>query len=113
MPKISQYTTAIVSQDTDVLVIIQDGITKKVALSTLKASMFAPYVKSNLSGSGAPTVNDDSSAGYSVNSIWIDLTASPKEAYRCVDASAGAAIWLNTTLEIGELGDIVTHDDAE
>lgn len=51
--------------------------------------------KVNLSAATAPGVGDDSSAGYSVGSLWIDTTNDV--AYRCLDASAGAAIWRATT----------------
>jgi len=64
-----------------------------------------------LDATSAPTVNDDSGDGYSVGSLWIDVSA--KEAYRCVDATVGAAVWLNTTVEITDLGDIVTRDADE
>jgi len=39
----------------------------------------------------APTATDDSAAGYSVGSTWIDVTAN--KSYVCVDATATAAIW--------------------
>jgi len=39
----------------------------------------------------APTVNDDTSTGFSVGSTWIDVTND--KAYNCVDATAGAAVW--------------------
>ena len=39
----------------------------------------------------APTVNDDTSTGFSVGSKWIDVTND--KAYNCVDATAGAAVW--------------------
>ena len=39
----------------------------------------------------APTVNDDTGDGYSVGSIWVDVTGD--DAYICVDASSGAAVW--------------------
>lgn len=58
----------------------------------------------NTAGTTAPTVNDDSSAGYEAGSYWLDTTSSPKEAYRCLDASTGAAIWIKTTLTTDELG---------
>lgn len=47
--------------------------------------------KNNFSASVAPTVTDDSSAGYSVGSIWIDTTAD--ELYICVDSTVGSAVW--------------------
>jgi hypothetical protein len=50
----------------------------------------------------APAVGNDNTEGYSVGSLWVDVTAN--EAYRCLDASTGAAIWDNTTLQTSELG---------
>ena len=61
-------------------------------------------IKNNLSGTAAPTANDDETEGYSANSLWFDLNATPDEIYRCMDATEGAAIWKNTSLEISELG---------
>lgn len=52
-------------------------------------------VLQNLSGTVAPTVNDDANAGYQVGSTWID-TVADKE-YICLDATAGAAVWKETT----------------
>lgn len=43
-----------------------------------------------------PTPTDDSSGGYTIGSRWID-TVADKE-YVLVDASVGAAIWVQTTL---------------
>ena len=51
--------------------------------------------KSNLSAVVAPTVNDDSSAGYAIGSEWIDTTQ-PK-AYVCLDTSIGYAVWTEIT----------------
>ena len=113
MAKISKYAAVTVPNDTDVLVVVQGGVTKKVTLSTLKGSIFAPYCKNNLAGTGVPGAGDDETHGYSVGSIWVDVGSSPKEAYRCVDAEAGAAVWLNTTLEIGELGTAALLDAGD
>lgn len=49
-------------------------------------------VKHKLNAGAAPTVNDDSGDGYTVASIWIDLTNDL--AYICVDSTLGAAVWL-------------------
>jgi len=50
---------------------------------------------SNLAATAAPAVGDDSADGYSVGSSWFDTTND--DAYVCLDASAGAAVWKKTT----------------
>lgn len=52
-------------------------------------------LKVNLGATAAPAVTDDSGAGYAVGSRWIDTT-NDKE-YVCLDATAGAAVWTETT----------------
>lgn len=64
----------------------------------------ANFVLNNYSGSGAPGVNDDSSAGYAVDSKWYDTAASPIEAYLCLDATVGAAVWGQITIDGDDLG---------
>lgn len=54
--------------------------------------------KSNFSASAAPTVNDDTSAGYAVGSRWFDTTNS--KAYVCLFADASTATWKETTAEV-------------
>lgn len=51
--------------------------------------------KSNLSASAAPTVNEDSGDGYDIGSIWCDTSAD--DAYICLDATLGAAVWKKIT----------------
>lgn len=45
----------------------------------------------NLSAASAPTPQDDCGDGYSVGSLWVDVSADA--AYVCLDASQGAAVW--------------------
>ncbi|KKK81881.1 hypothetical protein LCGC14_2808970, partial [marine sediment metagenome] len=56
----------------------------------------------------APGATDDSSVGYKIGSRWID-TASDEE-YVCLDSTAGAAVWLSTTLTSTEASALIaTH----
>ena len=50
-------------------------------------------LKNNIGSANDPTVNDDTNDGYSVGSVWINTTASPKRIYQCVDPTATAAVW--------------------
>ena len=60
--------------------------------------------KINYAGTAAPGAGDDNADGYRVGSLWIDTTND--EAYRCVDDSTGAAVWIGTTLETSDLGSL-------
>lgn len=42
---------------------------------------------------GVPTVNDDETLGYGIGSTWFNI-ATGSDIYVCVDATAGAALWL-------------------
>ncbi len=52
-------------------------------------------IKYNLSATVAPTITNDSAGGYRVGSRWINITADQE--YVCVDATVGAAVWINST----------------
>ena len=62
--------------------------------------------KINYSATAAPGTGDDNADGYRVGSLWIDVTND--EAYRCVDDTTGAAVWIGTTLETTDLGSLAT-----
>ncbi len=53
----------------------------------------------NYTASAAPGVTDDSSAGYEPGSEWVDQTND--KGYVCLDATVGAAVWLETTQAAG------------
>lgn len=48
-----------------------------------------------LDATTAPAVTDDSGDGYEVGSVWVDVTND--KTYTCTDATAGAAIWKETS----------------
>jgi hypothetical protein len=52
-------------------------------------------IKWNFAASAAPGVGDDDGDGYSIGSLWLDTTND--EAYICLDASTGAAVWKQIT----------------
>ena len=66
-------------------------------------------IQNNLSATTSPSVTDDSGAGYTIGSVWINTTSD--EAFRCVDASSGAAVWVNTTLTTSELATLAVTGD--
>ena len=47
--------------------------------------------KSNLSAPTWPTVNDDSTQGYSPGSVWVSQVQ--QDSWICIDATPGAAVW--------------------
>jgi hypothetical protein len=56
------------------------------------AALNARVPLSNPSAAGAPTVNDDTNAGYAVGSYW--RKASTGREWICTNAAAGAAVWM-------------------
>jgi hypothetical protein len=47
--------------------------------------------QNNLAAVIAPTVNDDTTLGYDISSVWVDTVL--RNTYTCISAAAGAAIW--------------------
>lgn len=113
MSKFGKYPAVVTPEDTDLFVVKQGAVTKRVAMSVLKsAGGFAPFCKNNLAGTTVPGAGDDSADGYSAGSLWLNLASSPKEAYQCMDATVGNAVWINTTLDISELGTMAVQDST-
>ncbi|MCK5603163.1 hypothetical protein KAR91_14875 [Candidatus Pacearchaeota archaeon] len=70
--------------------------------STIKASAADfdfTILKNNLSAIIAPTVNDDSDAGFAVKSRWIDTVG--LKVYECIAAPVGAAVWVDLSASGG------------
>lgn len=66
--------------------------------------------KNNTTNS-APTVNDDSTQGYSIDSKWFDTLTNTL--YNCVDASVGAAVWAAASTGGGGGGQLITLTAGE
>jgi hypothetical protein len=83
-----------------------EGYLRKTGTGTYTAH------KSNLSAAVPPAITDDSVAGYSVGSIWIDTTGDM--VYQCVDSSTGAAVWqqMMTAAQSSKLGGIEAGADV-
>lgn len=58
----------------------------------------------------APTVNDDVTGGYGIGSMWFDVTND--KAYTCVDATDGAAVWLDMSGGAHDLGGATHNADT-
>ena len=89
------YPTIITDQDT--------FKTFRDEVNSITVYMQATLSQSNLSAIIPPTVNNDSSEGYAIGSLWIDTALD--EIYVCLDSSLGAALWQ------GFSGGILSEDE--
>ncbi len=62
--------------------------------------------KMNLNAITDPTGSDDSNSGYSVGSVWVNVSSD--KAFICVDATISSAIWQDIT--VGSGGTVTTFD---
>jgi hypothetical protein len=107
MPTVADARAQIIAQ-------IVDGAANSITPSKLRQvlvdlcdALDGETPLSKLNATAAPTANDDSAntsgnGVFAVGSIWIDLTND--EAYRCLDATATAAVWALSTLTVDDLG---------
>ena len=103
--KLEDTTDYTATNGTDI--VLTSGATGGQVLEAVGLSTFNLLTgKQNYAASAAPTTGDDSADGYRVGSLWIDTTND--EAYRCVDDTTGAAVWIGTTLEATDLGSLAT-----
>lgn len=74
---------------------IISGIEGTVTVHSDVDATTSAVLQNNWTATIAPAITDDSGAGYAVGSEWIDVTAN--KSYKLVDASVGAAVWIETT----------------
>jgi hypothetical protein len=72
-------------------------------LTTPNTGSGGSSAKQNLTATAPPAVTDDVNAGYSVGSVWIDISAD--ERWVCLDDTAGSAIWDKST--VGTASEVV------
>jgi hypothetical protein len=75
-------------------VLIDELAALRRRVDTLERIERSKPILHNYAATAAPGAGDDSADGYSVGSVWIDVTND--DAYICVDATATAAVWLAT-----------------
>lgn len=68
-------------------------------------------IKYNLSAVATPTITDDSSAGYSVGSLWVRPAVFLS--WICVDASVGSAVWTLLAYDHGNLNGLGDDDHTQ
>lgn len=56
----------------------------------------------NFTATVNPTVNDDAGDGYSAGSTWYNTVGA--DLFMCVDATVGAAVWVDTGVDLSDLG---------
>ena len=63
------------------------------------------HLKNNYEATTAPSSTDDSDSGYSIGSIWVNVT--DNKAYICLDKTVGAAVWTEITQDIETINFII------
>lgn len=92
--------------------LLEDEVVTESKLSTaVQTKLNAASAQNKLDATVAPAVTNDTTEGYSVNSVWLDV--SNEEVYRCLDATEDAAVWVKTSLTIDELGTLATKSTID
>ena len=74
---------------------IISGIEGTVTVHSDVSATTSAILLNNWTATVAPVVTNDSGSGYAVGSEWVDVTAD--KSYKLVDATVGAAVWIETT----------------
>jgi len=80
--------------NTDKIELVRSAINSAIDAINSATATLAAQPQNNFAGDGAPDADNDETEGYSVGSVWVDITNDAS--YTCADASEGAAVWLET-----------------
>jgi len=75
------------------------------------AALAAGGLQNNYVATTDPGATDDTNAGYSVGSVWINTTSD--ESFKCADNTASAAVWVKTSLTTDELATVAVSGDSD
>ena len=109
---------------TEVVPLVQNGTTKIRAVQDIVSEgglqahidasdphpQYAFRIKNNLTATTDPTINNDSSEGYTVTSKWVNTATT--EVWMCLDDTAGNARWETATLSLNDLGALALANNA-
>jgi len=68
-------------------------------------------INDKLDATTAPIATNDDSEGYSVRSVWCDVTNDA--VYVCIDATTNVAVWLNVGLSANDLATVASTGDSD
>jgi hypothetical protein len=74
-------------------------------------AVFSSGLLNKYDGVADPLGTNDINDGYSVGSIWMNQNTN--EVFRCIDNSAGTAVWIKTSLTIDELATVAVSGDSD
>lgn len=75
------------------------------------AALASGGLQNNYVATTDPGATDDSGAGYSVGSVWINTTSD--ESFKCADNTSSAAVWIKTSLTTDELATVAVSGDSD
>ena len=84
--------------------------TKTMTPVRVAQAITAQTIQHKLNGVVAPVATNDSTEGYSVGSIWIDVVADA--VHVCVDSTPNVAVW-NAALSLADLDPVAVSGDSD
>ena len=90
-----------------------DNTTTMTPLRVAQAIVGGAGILNNFTAVTNPGVGDDSADGYVAGSVWMNVDPGNEESWRCSDPTAGAAVWIKTTLTSDELATVALTGNSD